>query len=107
VSEQEEEPEVNTSENVQPWKDLTEHCAEPAVKHMSALALMNGYKDGNFRSELHISRAEFVAVLDRIFGFTGSHVTTFEDVQASAGYYDAMIRAYVSGILLGTSDITL
>lgn len=81
--------------------DMSGHWAQSAVNHMSKLELMAGYEDGSFRPSRKISRAEFVAVLYRVFGLTGQGSLDFEDVQEADWYYAAVMHANASGIIQG------
>lgn len=86
-----------------PYKDLQGHWAENAVMRMQDMALTKGYADGTFRPSERISRAEFVVMLDRVFGFAGgSGEASFTDVSEKDWYYDAVTRASGSGIIQGT-----
>lgn len=86
-----------------PYKDLTGHWAEDAVTRMQNLALIKGYTDGTFKPNERISRAEFVVMLDRVFGFAGGPLSaTYSDVNEEDWYYDALVRANGSGIIQGT-----
>lgn len=88
-----------------PYRDMTGHWAENAVTRMQNLALIKGYTDGTFKPNERISRAEFVVMLDRIFGFAGgrqSASAAFSDMSEKEWYYDALVRANGSGIIQGT-----
>ncbi|WP_072733051.1 carbohydrate binding domain-containing protein [Paenibacillus sp. ov031] len=92
-----------TSLHSAPYKDLTGHWAETAVARMQDLALTSGYADGTFKPNEIISRAEFVVMLDRVFGFAGGpRSASFSDVYEEDWYYDALMRANGSGIIQGT-----
>ncbi|MFC7680400.1 carbohydrate binding domain-containing protein [Paenibacillus sp. GCM10028914] len=87
-----------------PYKDLSGHWSKSAVMHMQDMYLLQGYADGTFKPNQAISRAEFVLILDRVFGFAGGAVSSsFADIDASDWYYDAMTRANGSGIIQGTA----
>lgn len=83
------------------FKDLSGHWAQSAAVHMRELGLMQGDESGSFRPGAGISRAEFVTVLHRMLGFTGQSSAQFEDVRPGDWYYEAMMRANGSGIILG------
>ncbi|WP_408891991.1 carbohydrate binding domain-containing protein [Paenibacillus taichungensis] len=86
-----------------PYQDLAGHWAESAVLRMRNLDLIKGYSNGMFKPSEPISRAEFVSLLDRIFGFAGGQaVASFSDFNETNWYYDAMVRAHGSGIIHGT-----
>jgi beta-glucanase (GH16 family) len=85
-----------------PYKDLQGHWAEKAVMRMQDMALTKGYADGTFRPSERISRAEFVVMLDRVFGFAGGPgAASYTDVSEKDWYYDAITRASGSGIIQG------
>ncbi|KAA8783568.1 family 16 glycosylhydrolase [Paenibacillus amylolyticus] len=86
-----------------PYKDLQGHWAEKAVMRLQDMALTKGYADGTFRPSERISRAEFVVMLDRVFGFAGGPgAASYTDVSEKDWYYDAITRASGSGIIQGT-----
>lgn len=89
------------------FNDMSQHWAKSEVLHMKGLELLDGYEDGNFRPNRDISRAEFVTVLDRMFGFTGQGSNQFVDLQVSDWFYEAMMRANGSGIIQGTDSTHL
>lgn len=88
-----------------PYRDLNGHWSQSAVLRMQDMNLLQGYVDDTFKPNHVINRAEFVMILDRVFGFTGgteSH--SFADVTAGEWYYDAVTRANGSGIIQGTDE---
>nr|WP_154893946.1 carbohydrate binding domain-containing protein [Paenibacillus xylanexedens] len=86
-----------------PYKDLQGHWAENAVMRVQDMALTKGYTDGTFRPSERISRAEFVVMLDRVFGFAGGpRAASYTDISEKDWYYDAITRASGSGIIQGT-----
>ncbi|MFC4100337.1 carbohydrate binding domain-containing protein [Paenibacillus xanthanilyticus] len=80
------------------------HWAKPAAEQLQALGLMTGDADGRFQPNRPITRAEFIAVLDRAFGFAGVGSKSFADVLPEAWYYRAVMNAAGSGIVEGTED---
>ncbi|MEK3921023.1 carbohydrate binding domain-containing protein [Paenibacillus sp. FSL K6-2393] len=86
-----------------PYNDLTGHWSQSAVTHIQDLNLLKGYTDGTFKPNQVISRAEFVMILDRAFGFTGNAATgSYADMTSDDWYYDVMVRANGTGIIEGT-----
>ncbi|WP_235941606.1 carbohydrate binding domain-containing protein [Paenibacillus puerhi] len=85
-------------------RDLTGHWAQAAVEEMNKSGLMNGYEDGSFKPNQPISRAEFITVLDRIFGFNGNTSTKFKDVSPDDWYYSTITSAVGSGIMNGIAE---
>ena len=75
-----------------PYKDLQGHWAENAVMRMQDMALTKGYTDGTFRPSERISRAEFVVMLDRVFGFAGGPgAASYTDISEKTG---TMMRSH-------------
>ncbi|MBB3108849.1 beta-glucanase (GH16 family) [Paenibacillus phyllosphaerae] len=86
------------------FADLSGHWAQPAAEELEAWGLMKGFADGSFQPKRLISRAEFVTVLDRAFGFKGKAANQFEDVREGSWYYDSVRSASGSGIVNGIDD---
>lgn len=85
------------------YNDLTGHWSQSAVTRLQDLNLLKGYTDGTFKPNQVISRAEFVMILDRAFGFTGNATTdSYADLSSDDWYHDVMVRANGSGIIEGT-----
>ncbi|NIK23544.1 carbohydrate binding domain-containing protein [Paenibacillus lupini] len=86
---------------VKSFQDLEWHWAKSAIDRMASLGIVSGYDTGGFKPGLSISRAEFITMLDRVFGFSGTESTAYDDVAADAWYYDAVTRASGSGVVNG------
>ncbi|PQP81503.1 licheninase [Paenibacillus sp. PCH8] len=94
---------ANSLHSSVPYKDLNGHWSQSAVTRMQDLNLLQGYTDGTFKPSQVISRAEFVMILDRAFGFTGDAAPgSYADMTSADWYYDVMVRANGSGIIEGT-----
>jgi len=48
------------------FKDTKEHWAEEIIDRVSEAGLMEGFKDGTFKPDLAVTRAELATVLDRL-----------------------------------------
>ena len=72
-----------------------------AVEEMTGYSLVSGYKDGTFRPDANITRAEFVTILSRIphddIGTEGS----FSDVPKTHWAYNAVQTALAQGWVAG------
>jgi len=55
--------------------------------------LIRGYEDDSFKPDNNMTRAEFVAVLNRALGLTDKTVVVFSDVSANAWYADDVEKA--------------
>ncbi len=68
--------------------------------------VMRGDLEGNLEPDRDITRAEFVTMLNRAFGYTETGSTPFKDVKSSDWYADDIGIAYNMGYLYGTSKTT-
>ena len=68
---------------------------------MGFSGLAKGYGDGRFGPNDSITRAEFVTLLNRIFGYERMSNKSFPDVKAGAWYAGEIAKAYQTGIISG------
>ncbi|GAU77018.1 S-layer homology domain-containing protein [Fusibacter sp. 3D3] len=87
--------------------DITGHWAENEIKAWLASGLASGYPDNTFKPDANISRAEFMALVNKAFYFTQGRAIDFKDVKASDWYYDAVARAISAGYISGYPDKTI
>ncbi|WEK53577.1 MAG: S-layer homology domain-containing protein [Candidatus Cohnella colombiensis] len=81
--------------------------AKSAVAEVVEQGIMNGYKDGSFRPNANISRAEVAVMIARAQGVEGTDVAlTFSDVEMIPKWAKSAV-AYVNkaGIMTGKSEI--
>lgn len=85
-------------------KPVTKRNSKTVVQKQS-LALA-GFKDGTFRPDNHLSRAELAALLARVSGDAGKDGTVvhFSDVTSVAWYADAVQKLARQGIIGGYAD---
>lgn len=50
-----------------------------AVDKLSALGIVSGYEDGTFRPDAPVTRAEFIAMLNRSLGIKGDTLSGFAE----------------------------
>lgn len=79
---------------------------EAAIEKLSAWNVMRGYPDGQYYPERNITRAEFVALVNRAYGHTQAGPIPFTDVSSDAWYADDIAIAYNAGYFTGTSSTT-
>lgn len=87
--------------------DYTGHWAEESIKGWIEKGYVKGYADGTFKPENDITRAEFIAIVNRSFGFTVEAAVTYKDVNKSHWAYDEFRRASAAGYIGGFEDGTL
>ena len=68
--------------------------------------IMRGDQEGNLEPNRSITRAEFVTMLNRTFGYIKTGAQPFRDVVTRDWYYDDISAAYTAGYFQGTSKST-
>lgn len=68
--------------------------------------IMRGDQDGNLEQNRSITRAEFVTMLNRTFGYIKTGAQPFRDVVTRDWYYDDISAAYTASYFQGTSKST-
>ena len=85
-----------------PFADVKGHWAEAAINQAYANGRINGYPDGTFRPNNHITRAEAVKVFNKLYdrsvNLTGlrdvlTNIAPFSDVNASHWAYYEIVEA--------------
>lgn len=102
------------------FHDIAGHWAEREIKAWAGRELAGGYPDGTFRPDSPISRAEFVALVNRAFGynnmadnmaaFAAGQATSqaaYSDVVAKDWYATEFANAAAVGYLSGYPDGTM
>lgn len=80
--------------------------AESSIKKMSALGYVGGFPDGSFRPTAQISRAEFIAIMNKMNGFTEEADISFKDIKVNHWAYGEIRRAVKAGYVSGFPDGT-
>ncbi len=84
--------------------DIKTHWAETVIRKWVSQGLARGYGDGRLGPNDDITRAEFVTLLNRIFGYEKKSEKSFPDVKAGAWYAGEIAKAYQAGIISGDSS---
>lgn len=77
--------------------------SDPAIDKLLNWGVMSGYPDGSLHPERSLTRAEFVAMVNRAYGFTEMGNTPFIDVPANAWFHDDINIAYTAKYFNGVS----
>lgn len=90
--------------NLFPLLTPSAHAAEENyyLNRLVSWDIMRGDQDGNLEPERSITRAEFVTLLNRTFGYTKTGAQPFKDVELGDWYYDDISAAYTAGYFQGT-----
>ena len=73
------------------------------MKRMEELGLLQGDADGDLRPGDPITRAEFVTIINRAFGYRSAGGHPFRDVPGTAWYAEDVDIGYTEGYITGTS----
>lgn len=84
--------------------DIAGNWAEKEITAWVGQELINGYPDGTFKPNNNITRAEFVALVNRIFKFTETAPVTFKDVKDSDWFSKDVAKAEKAGYLSELKD---
>ena len=78
-----------------------------AMEQLDEWGVLKGYPGGDMQPDRPVTRAEFVAMMNRAYGFTDmSNPKNFSDVPADAWYADEFAIASTAGYFKGTSGNT-
>ena len=92
-------PAVSPAAQAASWMD-------PYVETAVDWGIMKGDEHGNLNAEKELTRAEFVAMMNRAFGYTEVGPTPFTDVPQDAWYAEDIAIAYNAGYFMGTGATT-
>lgn len=79
---------------------------QPYLDKIVSWGVMRGDINGNLNPERTITRAEFVTMINRAFGFSKTGTTPFRDVSATAWFAEDVGIAYTAGYINGTTATT-
>ncbi|MBS3873242.1 MAG: Ig-like domain-containing protein [Firmicutes bacterium] len=80
--------------------DMAGHWAEVPVRTLAGMHIVGGHRDGNFRPDAVISRAEFVAMLTRALGLP-------ENARAAERFRDAATFSWAAGAIGAAAEAGL
>lgn len=87
-------------------KAQAESWVDPYLNKLAEWGVMKGDQNGNMNPDRNITRAEFVAMINRAYGYKTVASTPFTDVYLRNWYYDDIGIAYGAGYFNGTSATT-
>lgn len=88
------------------FKDTKGHWAEQNIESAATQGIIKGYSDGRFKPDAHVTRAEFVSMLNRALGNTASADSGFTDVKSKDWYYFDVQKGVTAGYVDGFNDRT-
>ena len=79
---------------------------DDAIQKLIGWNVLRGYPDGNLNPDDNITRAEFVALINRAYGYSELKAIPFIDVAGDAWYHDDISAAYAAGYFNGATPVT-
>lgn len=96
-----------TTASAQSNLDIEGHWSANVVKRWIQEGLLNGYSDGTVRPDKQLTRGEFIAFINRAFGFEEEGTITFTDLSPTHWAYKEAARAIQAGYVQGYPDGTI
>lgn len=86
--------------------DISNHWAKKQISHFIENSYAKGYEDNTFKPDKQITRAEFVKLVNKYFGFNNKGISKFKDINQSNWYYNDVCIAVQAGYINGYEDNT-
>ncbi|MEK5450178.1 S-layer homology domain-containing protein [Paenibacillus sp. FSL R7-0331] len=87
-------------------KDIQGHWAQSQLQDWLDKGYLQGYADGTVKPNNAITRGEYVALVNRLFGFTDTAAITFTDLRSSNWAYSEVAKAVRAGYIGGYENNT-
>jgi len=87
--------------------DISNHWGQDTIQNWVDQELIQGYPDGSFKPDNNITRAEFIVMVNKVFGFTVTAPVSYTDVNVGAWYYNSIEIAVAAGYINGYPDGTM
>ncbi|MBD2213014.1 family 10 glycosylhydrolase [Nostoc linckia FACHB-104] len=89
------------------FSDIKGHWASSFIGALSGRRLINGYPNGTFRPDNSVTRAEFAALIAKVFTLTSKRkYSPFTDVPTNHWAANVIKNAYEAGFISGYPDKT-
>jgi hypothetical protein len=85
-------------------QDIKGHWANAQIQNWVDLGLAAGYKDGTFKPDNTISRAEFITLVNHAFNLSDKSPAAYSDVHTSDWFADEVAIAHSAGYISGYED---
>jgi peptidoglycan DL-endopeptidase CwlO len=83
-----------------------EHPAYKAISELSKTGVITGFEGSYFKPELHVTRGQAAAILNRYLKLTASSKTSFKDVSSGMTFAKDIAAIKEAGIITGFDDGT-
>ena len=88
------------------FSDIKGHWAQPYIERAVKQGFIKGYPGGKFEPDKRVTRAEFVSMINRALGNSGTARIAFSDVRYSEWYYSDVAKAVGAAFAAGFNDAT-
>ncbi|WP_261303842.1 S-layer homology domain-containing protein [Paenibacillus andongensis] len=92
------------AENQPALRDINGYWAEDAINEWIGNGLISGYADQTFQPDKVITRAEFILLVNKAFGYLHKDDQTFKDVSLEKWFYNDVAKAKYAGYISGFDD---
>ncbi|MBQ9757731.1 MAG: S-layer homology domain-containing protein [Clostridia bacterium] len=75
-----------------------------AIAEMRQHGYIQGFEDGTFRPKATLTRAEFVTIINKMYGYFAKAENIFNDVGESDWFYGEVLAAVQAGYIKGMGD---
>gem|GEM_PF-1561111 len=89
------------------YKDISSHWAKDDIEFVSGQGIIAGYSDNTFRPDRNVTRAEYIAMINRTFKLSFASPISFSDVKSGDWYAADIGKALAAGYISGYSDGTI
>lgn len=87
------------------FNDLADYSwAKKPIEVLAGKGIINGMSEGVYGPSSKLTRAQFVALITRMYQLDASQDSPFDDVAADAWYVQDVAAAYQNGIINGVSE---
>jgi len=93
-------------QKVNQFSDISKHWGSSSITKWTRNGLISGYKDGTFKPNGFITRAEFCALINKVFGYSKKSTENYSDVLVSKWYTEVSAIAKAAGYTKGWADNT-
>ena len=87
--------------------DIENHWAKNEVEFLLSKGIVTGYVDGTFRPDKSITRAEFIRLINNVFGYEDLAEISFKDVKPTDWFYKEIQKGIAEGYINGYTDDTI
>lgn len=91
----------------EPLTDISDHWAKEQIQSFVDSGYIQGYPNGTFKPDNNITRAEFMTIANKAFGYTEKAEINYSDVAAGSWYADAVATAKAAGYINGYPNGTM